>query len=347
MDQTLLPPSPPTSAKPTEDEFEGDTLVGSPIVQASAKTGSSGDEVDANGDTTVVEDGNFMDVSIDVDKERKRRDKQGRELRDAGWSEDAVFLFQKLGMRGFEPILPIEWIDDLETLPEDLFTARLDKAFLRPAHGSGYRGMYFFLPQAKTEIADEVIAQQALSNLFDLGGRVRDAKITKALMRTPHYHIKRAVEKYTAWAMKDGEIDHIWPQLPLFRIITWGVNVHSALGEREMIQKLGTLHDRWYEALQIQDADDRMDMVIPEVPTLYGITASHTVMAFVSYAPPTEDKEKPQLRLIAMFDFGKEGYDVWHSLAVAIFVTHCRNRMMQLKECLPEPELLTEEDPDL
>lgn len=90
-----------------------------------------------------------------------------------------------------------------------------------------------------------------------------------------------------------------------------------------------------------------MDMVVPEVPTLYGVTASHTVMAFVSYAPSTEDKEVPQLRLIAMFDFGKEGYDVWHALAVAIFITHCRNRMMQLKEVLPQPELPAEDDPDL
>jgi hypothetical protein len=142
MDQTLLPPSPPASAKQMDD-FEGDTLINSPSAQEAEvtdKAESSADELDANEDTIVVDDGNFMDVSIDVDKERHRREEQGRQLRDAGWSEDAVFLFQKLGMRGFEPLLPIDWINDLETLPEDLFTARVDKAFLRPAHGSGFRG---------------------------------------------------------------------------------------------------------------------------------------------------------------------------------------------------------------
>jgi hypothetical protein len=142
VDQTLLPPSPPESAKPMDDDLEGDTLVESPSAQQSEKTGSSGAQLDANGDTMVVDDGNYMDVSIDVEKERQRREQQGRELRDAGWSEDAVFLFQKLGLRGFEPLLPISWIDDLETLPEDLFTARLDKAFLRPANGTDFRGMY-------------------------------------------------------------------------------------------------------------------------------------------------------------------------------------------------------------
>jgi hypothetical protein len=142
MDQTLLPPSPPASAKQMDD-FEGETLVESPTAQDSEQTGSSADEWNANEDTIAVDDGNYMDLSIDVDKEKKRRDKQGRELRDAGWSEDAVFLFQKLGLRGFEPILPIEWLDDLETLPEDLFTASPDRAFLKPAdrsHGSGFRG---------------------------------------------------------------------------------------------------------------------------------------------------------------------------------------------------------------
>ncbi|KAH7088881.1 hypothetical protein FB567DRAFT_467667 [Paraphoma chrysanthemicola] len=330
INQTLLPPSPPESAKPMDDDdFEGDTLVGSPTTQLSQKTGSSGKQLDANGDTTVVDDGNFMDVSINIEKERQRRERQGSELRAAGWSEDAVFLFQKLGLRGFEPLLPIAWIDDLETLPEDLFTARIDRAFLSPANGTDFR------------------AQQALSSLFDLGGRVRDAKLTKSRTRPPHFHIKRAVQKYTDWAMKDGRVDHIWPELPLFKIVTWTVNVHASVGEREMIQKLGDLYDQWYDALQIDAAEESGDRVVPEVPTLYGVTASHSVLAFVSYAPPTEEKEQPQLRLIAMFDFGKEGYDVWNSLAVAIFVTHCRNRMMQLQECLPAPELANEEDPDL
>lgn len=140
MDQTLLPPSPPASANPSDDDFEGDTLLGSPTIQLTSKSGSSGEEWNANEDTIAVDDGNFLDQSIDVDEERQRREKQGRELRAAGWSEDSVFLFQKLGMRGFEPLLPIDWIDDLETLPEDLFTARPDKAFLKPTHGSGFRG---------------------------------------------------------------------------------------------------------------------------------------------------------------------------------------------------------------
>jgi hypothetical protein len=190
-------------------------------------------------------------------------------------------------------------------------------------------------------------AQLALSTLFDLGGRVCDARLTRARMRTPEHHIKRGVEKYTRWAMKDGKVDRLWTELPLFKTVIWGMYVDSRVGERDMLAELGDLYKRWYTALDIEAAVRRMDEVVPEVPTLYGVTASHTVMAFVSYSPSTYDETPPKLRLIAMFDFGKEGYDVWHSLAIAIFVTHCRNRMMQLQELLPEPDVLMEEDPDL
>lgn len=70
-------------------------------------------------------------------------------------------------------------------------------------------------------------------------------------------------------------------------------------------------------------------------------------MAFVSYLPVSKENRNPGLRLVAMFDFGKDGLDVWNALAAAIFVVHCRNRMMQLKEYLPRPEVLAREDPDV
>lgn len=197
---------------------------------------------------------------------------------------------------------------------------------------------------SQSQFAD-LLAQHALSDLFDLGSLVRDAWHTKAPVRNPTYQIKRAVRKYTKWAMKDGNVESHWAELPLFEVVTWDSSVKSSVGEQKIIQKLGRLYSRWYEARQAQ-LSEGIDNV-PEIPTLYGISASHTVMAFVSYAPPTESKAPAALRLIAVFDFGKEGYDVWNSLAVSIFVVHCRNRMIELKESLPEPQFSSEADPDI
>jgi hypothetical protein len=144
IDATLLPPSPPASAM-LSDDLEGDTLVPlSPLAPGKKLERSSEDEWDANEETMVVDDGTYMDQqkNINAEEERRRRDQQGCELRDSGWSEDAVFLFQKLGLRGFEPLLPIGWINDFETLPEDLFTEKLDKAFIKPAFGTEYGGRF-------------------------------------------------------------------------------------------------------------------------------------------------------------------------------------------------------------
>lgn len=149
VDETLLPPSPPSSASPVHDDFEGDTLLPDTPVSPSYLKGQSENEFDANGEVEVVDDGTYLmqPKRVDVDAERQRRDIQGRELRDAGWSEDAIFLFQKLGMRGFEPLLPIDWHDDFETLPEDLFTPKLDLTYIRPALGSDYHGKHIPIHQ--------------------------------------------------------------------------------------------------------------------------------------------------------------------------------------------------------
>jgi hypothetical protein len=121
-----------------------------------------------------------------------------------------------------------------------------------------------------------------------------------------------------------------------------------------MIKKLGKLAHLWRLAFQERDAQDKSISAdksaavdygaVPELPTLYGVTTSHTLMAFVSYDPQAPDAP---LRTIAIFDLGQEGYDVWNSLAIAIFISHCRNRLLQLQDSIPEPEsLLTESDPD-
>ncbi|KAJ4313731.1 hypothetical protein N0V94_006795 [Neodidymelliopsis sp. IMI 364377] len=334
VDITLVPISPPASVIQSPDGLEGDTLFAtSPISPTYNKGGLSDEEVDANDDTMVVDDGTYLEThkGISVDERLFKQQQQGFALQEAGWPEDAIFLFQKIGMRGYEAIMPIEWVDDLPSLPADLFTERVDKPFIKAALGTHYH------------------AQLALSSLLDVGAYVRDSIITRAPQRKPQYQIKRAISKYTRWAMKDGGVEQSWTSLPLFDIVTVGKSVPASVLESRTLAKLGHLHELWQSTLAARAASQSFSTAIStmlEVPTLYGVAASHTIMAFVSYVPPTKENRAPTLRLIATFDFGREGYDVWNALAAAIFVIHCRNRMMQLKEHLPEPEVVSEEDPD-
>jgi hypothetical protein len=132
MEHVEIPPSPPMSLERPYTDDEGDTLVDE--LQEHLKQNPNDDDWDANEETIVVDDIKYMDEHKEVDPEieRERREAQGKELRDAGWTEDAIFLFQKLGMRGFEPLLPYDWVDDFKMLPLDLFTRNLDKAFVKP-----------------------------------------------------------------------------------------------------------------------------------------------------------------------------------------------------------------------
>lgn len=146
IDGAMLPPSPPISFSPPTSlerpytDMEGDTMIDSMV---GGLNPDSDDEWDANEETTLLDPELYLDEhkALDGEYERERREAQGRELRAAGWTEDAIFLFQKLGMRGFEPLLPSAWIDDFKMLPLDLFTRTLDKAFIKPmSHELEYHG---------------------------------------------------------------------------------------------------------------------------------------------------------------------------------------------------------------
>lgn len=150
---------------------------------------------------------------------------------------------------------------------------------------------------------------------------------------------------------EDGGFETVWNDLSLFQIHTCAKSVSPKVLEAKAIRGLGKLAAMWRDAFRDRvTQNSRADKspvdydAIPDVPTLYGVLTSHTIMAFVSYdvlAP------NPCLRTIAMFDFGQEDYDVWNSFAIAIFVIHCRNRMIELEEYLPYAEVTTESDPDL
>lgn len=158
VDITLVPMSPPESIMRSPEgyeEFEGDTLFNtSPISPTFYKGGDPSLEVDANDDTKVVDDGGCLEPQkrISLDERLLKQQKQRQELQAIGWSEDAIFLFQKINMRGYEPIMPIEWLDDFLSLPADLFTERVDKPFIKPALGTSYHGEFHPLRPPRKEL---------------------------------------------------------------------------------------------------------------------------------------------------------------------------------------------------
>ena len=58
------------------------------------------------------------------------------------WTTAEIDLFDKLNMRGFEPLLLQTWAIDFPTIPSALFTGDIQKAFLKAMHGSEFRGKF-------------------------------------------------------------------------------------------------------------------------------------------------------------------------------------------------------------
>ncbi|PSN62044.1 hypothetical protein BS50DRAFT_577912 [Corynespora cassiicola Philippines] len=339
VDHALLPPSPPGSLLRPYTDPDGDIIIDDFV----SHVHKGGADWDANEETLVAaDDGQYLEQSkrFDPDAERRRRVAQASNLRASGWSSDSVFLFQKLGMRGFEPLCLLSWLDDFETLPSNLFTENMEKAFIKP----------YFDPYDKPNA--DYRAQLAFQEVLLVSGRVRDAILTEAPKRTPEWHIHNTVMRYYDWAVKDGDLD-LYAYISVFESIHCRHTANIDAVEQRMIRKLQKLSDLWQEALEFQrertDGEADSPLPIAEVPTLYGVISSLTIMFFVSYVPATEPGQKPTLRTVANFDLGLPHYDVWNSLAIAIFVVHCRNRMLQLREFLPanSPEVLIESDPDL
>lgn len=333
--------TPATLERPYTD-FEGDTLID----QLVSDIGASDDEAwDANEETVVVDEAHYEEKDYKPSEERRRREKQADALRDQGWAEDAVFLYQKVAMRGFEPLMPKSWAADFVMMPDSLFTDNNDEAFIKSAHGNDFRGTR--LTRTPFSVAQLTLTSgtKALKALLEVGARTRDCIISESSSRNPEEIIRRGIWSFMKWASTDGKVDRPWNTSVLV-FESGGKEVPIAKLQANMLKKLGNLAKEFKDTFRIRSSvepsdDDGEDSVEPpseeeytiKMPTLYGVIASHTVMGFVAYDTLAET---PTLKTVAMFDYGQEGYDVWNSLAVAILVIHCRNVMAELAPLLPQ-----------
>lgn len=95
------------------------------------------------GKTTLIDDDNST-LSEDEISDRKEVQTNIEDLY-RGWTEDEVWLFEKLDWRGYEPLLPKNWAGDFLTMYDLLFTSDDSVAFIKSASGKDYHGkpVYF------------------------------------------------------------------------------------------------------------------------------------------------------------------------------------------------------------
>ncbi|KAI4255132.1 MAG: hypothetical protein LQ352_002702 [Teloschistes flavicans] len=224
------------------------------------------------------------------------------------WSEDEVWIFNKLNMRGFEPLMPETWSIGFLTLSSGIFSDDDSEWVIRAHEGSEYN------------------ACRALQNLFGLGGRTRD-RITCKLR--PEEAIRRELLAYYKWTIMDAglsRIDHI----PVLAIGTAAhrESVDSVVGRvTDQLHELG----RQYRA-EFFDCTDPVSgepVYTKELPTLYGVVITFSVVTLLTHDSKFPDKP---VQSMGCYDFSYLEQDVWHAFAVAIVFVKARDYLIMLKE---------------
>ncbi|KAH2995257.1 hypothetical protein KXV25_006402 [Aspergillus fumigatus] len=275
-------------------------------------------------DTSLTQE-DEADTSVpDLSQERAKRWANAVNVPKGLWSEVEKQLFYRIAMRGFEPLLPKQWHYDFSTLPNPLFAVSGEN----PASLiNAIRGSEFY-------------AIRSLSDLFSLGGYVRDCNLVH---RRPEPIKKRAISKYIRWAVYDAGLHVSSEAIPLYTIGARKRRESTVNAVVKVNRRLQKLADRFRGAYGLASATKELGVPAsrpkakaPMPPLLTGFVISGPVVAILTRntypSAANGQRGTEDSHFICQLDLSEQGQDVWNSLAVAISVMHIRNTMMELAE---------------
>lgn len=222
----------------------------------------------------------------DYDMERARRHAAATSLpaNSGVWERGEKELFFHLSYRGFEPLLPRNWMKDFPTMPLSLYEREDEE---EPP----------LIQVHKTN--GEFRAIRELRELLDIGKNVRDKVLSSPGVKREGL-IEKAMRKYVSWALGDVGIK---PSTSANAITPLPIHVVVKLKSRqtttdcllEMKQKLHALRTRHCRARDIQASVERhrdnyetpeseeetwiADSSEDDLPVLYGIMICKSILA--------------------------------------------------------------------
>lgn len=270
------------------------------------------------------------------------------------WSKAEQELFYHLALRGFEPLLPQNWMLDFKTLPLSIF-----------AHETAIA-----LPLIQNRKGTEFRAIRALRDLFETGQHVRDNSLVSPGSR-PESVLERAVNKYISWALTDAgvRIGSHSTSVPVHTVVVRQRGQSTTDTLRGLTLKLYDLAAQHRQACGIHASIEPQDGTLTgheetkvvddtgsDLPALIGLMIASSVLAVFtlnahSLPPdgtiPTDSQpglgpsalpgdkqgeslgpekvlDESELRFIATFDFSVHEQDVWNALSVAIVAMQIR-----------------------
>lgn len=126
------------------DDEDDDQANDTTLVTITGAANKDGDNAGANPRYISQAGPSDPAVGINVAQERAEREAAVTNADRADWSDAELALFQRLNMRGFEPLLPGTWRLDFNTIPDSLFTDKDEEVFIGSSTGHDFRGTYTF-----------------------------------------------------------------------------------------------------------------------------------------------------------------------------------------------------------
>ena len=131
-----------TTLVEAEDDEDEDDEPANNTTLVEAEDDDDEDEADEEAPKISQAEKGELGLNIDMEAERAQRHAAAQEVEQGDWTDAEVALFQRLSMRGFEPLLPGTWRMDFKTIPDPLFTDKDDEVFIGSINGHEFRGTH-------------------------------------------------------------------------------------------------------------------------------------------------------------------------------------------------------------
>ncbi|CAG8954617.1 hypothetical protein HYFRA_00004536 [Hymenoscyphus fraxineus] len=243
---------------------------------------------------------------------------------------DELWLYERLALRGFEPLLPHEWERDFRSLPYYLFHDTLShKLDEKPIIG----------------FTDRYLNHGAkyLQPLIEVGCSVAYDYHNNS----PSYIIERRVHRVIKQFNKVVELDGDYFRRRILPVLTLIQTKPGQEAER-LIKKitnqmtfLAKRHREYLGAIENENGDVKLDPTRRRPPLLYGIIIVRQLVIVL-----TLDSSDPKANIKTMknFDLSEKTQSVWNGLGIAIVCTAARKYLAEVKD---EFEIESEvDDPD-
>lgn len=148
-----------TDAPDPDDRFKDPTLV---LLEDELSSGSDDLRGTRSPRLSSVERGEHF---LNIENERIQRQKTLNSIAHGDWTTSEVELFNKLNLRGFEPLFHVSWLPEFNTCPTTLFTEDPTECFIGSNFQSKFRGkLPLSCPSGMTRLKSRMKAKGYSSN---------------------------------------------------------------------------------------------------------------------------------------------------------------------------------------